>query len=79
MEVHPDRAGCSYLDGKGRYGTLFNYLKGDAEGAHIYVGSNLQGKLYIICNSQSQQIILNSIIPDLPEWVEEEWQLKNEQ
>ena len=55
-EVQPNRAGCTFLDGEGRYGTLLNYVKGDAEGVYIYLGDDLPPGTTITCNTETHEI-----------------------
>jgi len=52
---NPNRAGCTYIDGKGRYGTFTQYAKGDAKGAHVYVGKNIKG-VTITCTKDEQEV-----------------------
>jgi len=55
-EVHPDRVGCTFIDGEGRYGLMLtNYIKGDAKGVYVYVGENATGTT-ITCNADTQEI-----------------------
>lgn len=54
---NPNRAGCSFIDGEGRYGTLFQNVKGDVNGAHIYIGENIKN-VTIICNANKQEIMV---------------------
>jgi hypothetical protein len=59
-EVDENRAGCSFYDGKGRYGSLTQYATGDAKGAHVYVGDNVKSKTKITCNADTQEVLINS-------------------
>jgi len=60
-DADPDRAGCTYVDGKARYGSLTQYAKGKGNGAHIYVGKNVQNsKLEITCNTNKQEVKWNN-------------------
>jgi len=54
--LNPNRAGCTYIDGNGRYGTFTQYAKGEAKGAHIYIGENVKD-VKITCNSDKQEVI----------------------
>ena len=54
--VDQNRAGCSYIDGKARYGSFTQYIKGNADGAYIYVGDNLLGKVTISCDADIQRV-----------------------
>jgi len=56
--ANPNRAGCHYLDGKGRYGTFTQYGKGDAKGAHVYIGENVKN-VKITCNANTQEVLFN--------------------
>ena len=57
---NPNRAGCTYIDGTGRFGTLTQYAKGKAQGAHIYIGENMKG-VEITCSAEKQELIYNKI------------------
>lgn len=60
MDVKDERAGCTYLDGKGRYGLMFtNYIKGEGKGAHVYVGKKVPKGLKITCNANTQEVLIN--------------------
>lgn len=71
-EVDQSRAGCSYLDGKARYGTLTQYAKGQADGAHVYIGDKIKDKVKITCNATKQEIRYNGGAQteelEKPEW-----------
>jgi hypothetical protein len=60
--VDENRAGCSYYKGDAttRYGSFTQYakMKGDGQGAHIYVGSELK-KVKITCNAEKQEVLVN--------------------
>jgi hypothetical protein len=57
VAVDEDRAGCFKLDGKGRAGSLTQYVKGDGSGVSVYIGKKLKGKVQITCNINEQEII----------------------
>lgn len=71
-EVDQSRAGCSFLDGKARYGTFTQYAKGKAEGAHIYIGDKIKDKVKITCSETKQEIRYNGGAQteelEKPEW-----------
>ena len=52
---NPNRAGCSFIGGDGRYGTFTQYAKGDVKGVHIYIGENIEN-VSITCNANTQEI-----------------------
>ena len=54
-EVHPNRAGCTFLDGVGRTGSFTQYAKGASKGVHVYVGKNVKGAT-VTCNATTQEI-----------------------
>lgn len=54
---NPNRAGCTYIDGDARYGTLTQYAKGDAKGAHAYIGDNVKDlNIEITCDANNQTV-----------------------
>jgi len=53
--LNPNRAGCTYIDGNGRYGTFTQYAKGEARGAHIYIGENVKN-VKMTCNADTQEV-----------------------
>ena len=55
--VDDNRAGCTKIDGKARYGTLTQYAKGKADGIYVYVGDKVKGKVKIKCNETTQEIL----------------------
>ena len=54
--VNEDRAGCVYVDGKGRAGGILQYAKGAAKGVYVYIGKNLKGEVTVTCNANVQEI-----------------------
>ncbi len=55
--VNEDRAGCTYINGKARTGTLTQYAKGASKSAHIYVGKEVNSKhVKITCNADTQEV-----------------------
>lgn len=52
---NPNRAGCTYIDGSGRTGSITQYAKGDIKGVHIYIGKNVSG-VTITCTSEKQEV-----------------------
>jgi hypothetical protein len=54
--VDEDRAGCSFVEGKGRYGTLTQYVKGEGKGVYVYTGGNMKDTAAITCNAKTQEI-----------------------
>lgn len=52
---NPNRAGCTYFDGEGRYGMFTQFTKGNTKGTHIYIGEDVK-EVKIICNSEKQEV-----------------------
>ena len=57
VRVDESRAGCTQIDGKARYGTLTQYVKGDGDGVYVYIGTKLKGKVKVTCSKTKQEII----------------------
>lgn len=57
IDVNPDRAGCTFIDGQGRYGTLTQYIKGNSKGVYVHYGNNQ--KASITCNAETQEITIS--------------------
>ena len=54
--VDDQRAGCTNVDGKARYG-LVQGISGKAKGSYVYIGEKLKGKVKITCSKDKQEII----------------------
>ena len=56
LSVDENRAGCTFIDGQARYGSLTQFAKGDAKGVYIYVGDKIPAGVTITCNAETQEV-----------------------
>jgi len=57
---------CTCLDGEGRYGTLFNYVKGDADHCKLTIYGDLQDNSSISCGDDGIKIKININSEQMP-------------
>jgi len=75
IDVNENRAGCTFIDGDGRYGTpVTQYVKGATRGVYAHVGSELlKYDVNITCSDAEQSVKVKGKLTEsetevLPEW-----------
>lgn len=61
LSVDENRAGCTFIDGTARSGTLTQFAKGKAKGVYIYMGDKIPSGITITCNANKQGLEITTV------------------